>query len=201
MLPPMGAMNHHHPSSPVFVIHGASSHCFHHQKTFLVVVACFESHFEINGQEDVGLHMVHFVVESHHSAANICCLVVAAAAASSHSVSHLANHSTSHFATHFAITHFVTTHFVTHDFVITHFVTHFASQDLQVVDAQPVVVMVGVATLCCHLQAGCNAHDLVAVKHFDCEEVCVGKLAVVAGEAHQCATRPGHLQLAVVVDE
>ncbi len=61
--------------------------------------------------------------------------------------------------------------------------------------------MVGVATLCCHLQAGCNAHDLVAVKHFDCEEVCVGKLAVVAGEAHQCATRPGHLQLAVVDDE
>jgi hypothetical protein len=172
----------------------------------LVVVACFESHFEINGQEDVGLHMVHFVVESHHSAATICCLV----AASSHSVSHLANHSTSHFATHlvthFAITHFATTHFVTHDFAITHFVTHFATihfatQDLQVVDAQPVVVMVGVATLCCHLQAGCNAHDLVAVKHFDCEEVCVGKLAVVAGEAQQCATRPGHLQLAVVVDE
>ncbi len=160
----------------------------------LVVVACFESHFEINGQEDVGLHMVHFVVDSHHSAANICCLV--AAAASSHSVSHLANHSTSHFATHF----------VTHDFAITHFVTHFATihfatQDLQVVDAQPVVVMVGVATLHCHLQAGCNAHDLVAVKHFDCEEVCVGKLAVVAGEAQQCATRPGHLQLAVVVDE
>jgi hypothetical protein len=108
--------------------------------------------------------------------------------------------------THFAITHFATTHFVTHDFAITHFVTHFATihfatQDLQVVDAQPVVVMVGVATLCCHLQAGCNAHDLVAVKHFDCEEVCVGKLAVVAGEAQQCATRPGHLQLAVVVDE
>lgn len=175
----------------------------------LVVVACFESHFEINGQEDVGLHMVHFVVESHHSAANICCLVAAAAAASSHSVSHLANHSTSqfatHFVTHFAITHFATTHFVTHDFAITHFVTHFATihfatQDLQVVDAQPVVVMVGVATLGCHLQAGCNAHYLVAVKHFDCEEVCVGKLAV-AGEAQQCATRPGHLQLAVVVDE
>jgi hypothetical protein len=153
----------------------------------LVVVACFESHFEINGQEDVGLHMVHFVVESHHSAATICCLVAAAAAAaSSHSVSHLANHSTSHFATHF-VTHFAT--------------IYSATQDLQVVDAQPVVVMVGVATLRCHLQAGCNAHDLVAVKHFDCEEVCVGKLAVVAGEAQQCATRPGHLQLAVVVDE
>ncbi len=181
----------------------------------LVVVACFESHFEINGQEDVGLHMVHFVVESHHSAANICCLVAAAAAASSHSVSHLANHSTSHFATHF-VTHFATTHFVTHDFAITHFVTHdfaithfvthfatihFATQDLQVVDAQPVVVMVGVATSHCHLQAGCNAHDLVAVKHFDCEEVCVGKLAVVAGEPQQCATRLGHLQFAVVVDE
>jgi hypothetical protein len=187
----------------VFVIHGASSHCFHQQKMLLVVVACFESHFEINGQEDVGLHMVHFVVESHHSAANICGLV--AAAASSHSVSHLANHSTSRFATHF-VTHFATTHFVTHDFAITHFVTHFATihfatQDLQVVDAQPAVVMVGVATLHCHLQAGCNAHDLVAVKHFDCEEVCVEKLAVVAGEAQQCATRLGHLQLAVVVDE
>jgi hypothetical protein len=150
----------------------------------LVVVACFESHFEINGQEDVGLYMVHFVVDA-----------AAAAAASSHSVSHLANHSTSHFVTHF-VTHFATTHFGTHFATI-----HFATQDLQVVDAQPVVVIVGVATLRCHLQAGCNAHDLVAVKHFDCEEVCVEKLAVVAGEAQQCATRLGHLQLAVVVDE